>query len=116
VRKIDSAGAVTTMYGVLWTTLANPTSAEIIRHADGIGSAARFQYPTGIVAVGNRLILGDLGGAWQPNTPRSATIRAIDLSTGMVSTIAGTVGVFGNADGIRSSPTDVRRGRSSSVS
>ena len=63
----------------------NPTVANIIRHANGVGSAARFEYPTGIVAVGNRLILADLAGVFQssphPNTPRAATIRAIDRAT-----------------------------------
>ncbi len=100
VRAIDVAGAVTTPYSILYTPGIDPYS--IISHVDGVGSAARFEYPTGIVAVGDMLILGDLGGVFQssphPNTPRSATIRAIDLPTGMVSTIAGSG--FGNADGI----------------
>ena len=80
VRKITPAGVVTTLAG----TAGMPGSA------DGSGSAASFRSPTGIAldAAGN-LYVSDTG---------SATIRKI-TSAGAVSTLAGTAGSQGSADG-----------------
>ena len=80
VRKITPAGVVTTLAG----TAGMPGSA------DGSGSAASFRSPTGIAldATGN-LYVSDTG---------SATIRKI-TSAGAVSTLAGTAGSQGSADG-----------------
>lgn len=58
--------------------------------ADGIGSAARFNNPTGIAvdATGNQIV----------SDSANHTIRSV-TPAGLVSTIAGTPGVAGHADG-----------------
>lgn len=83
VRKVILAtGAVSTIVGI----------AGMPGSADGVGIAARLSFPTGVWAdrVGN-LFVSDAG---------NYTIRKVVLSTGLVSTIAGNVGMSGNADGI----------------
>ncbi|MCC6544985.1 MAG: hypothetical protein IT392_10895 [Nitrospirae bacterium] len=57
--------------------------------ADGIGTAARFKSPKRGVRIGNRLYIADTG---------NNTIRAIDISTAAVTTLAGTPGVAGSKD------------------
>jgi len=80
IRKVTSAGLVSTLAG---KTLA-PGSA------DGSGAAARFNSPEGIAADN----IGNLYVADRTNN----TIRKI-TPTGLVSTLAGTAGVLGSADG-----------------
>lgn len=78
IRKIVIAtGAVTTLAG----------SAGVYGSADGIGSAARFGYPTGISTDGTSLYLTD-----------SASIRKIVIATGLVTTVAGHAGNGTSAD------------------
>lgn len=81
IRKITPAGVVTTLAG----------SAEALGSADGIGAAARFDYPLGITAdvVGNLYVTDD----------GNQTIRKI-TPDGMVSTLAGQAGTRGSADGM----------------
>ena len=81
IRKIViSTGVVSTLAG-------NTTAGS----ANGIGAAASFNYPTGVAADG----LGNLYVADYNNNE----IRKIVISTGVVSTLAGTT-TFGSADGI----------------
>jgi len=87
IRKIViSTGAVTTMAG----------SAGVNGSADGTGTAARFYHPFGITTDGTNLYVTDYG---------SSTIRKIVISTGAVTTIAGSAGVVGSADGTGTAAT-----------
>jgi hypothetical protein len=81
IRKIAIAtGVVTTLAG----------TAGVPGTADGIGTAANFYLPYGIVADGAKLFVADA---------YNSTIRSIVIATGAVTTIAGTAGVPGIADG-----------------
>jgi YVTN family beta-propeller protein len=81
VRAIDLATrAVTTLAGTF----------EARGTIDGIGHAARFAFPLGLSVLGGTLYVADGG---------NDTIRAIDLATRAVTTVAGTAGQIGSADG-----------------
>ncbi len=81
IREIEiSTGAVTTVAG----------SAGVIGSADGTGTAATFYYPTGITTDGINLYVADNG---------NSTIRKTAIPTGAVTTVAGSAGVIGSADG-----------------
>ena len=58
---------------------------------DGVGAAANFYLPYGITMYGTRLFVADTV---------NNTIRSIDLTSGTVSTLAGTAGKNGSYDGI----------------
>ncbi|MGZ8460761.1 MAG: NHL repeat-containing protein [Candidatus Deferrimicrobiaceae bacterium] len=79
IRKIDAAGRVTTFAGAF----------GVAGSADGTGAAARFNLPSGIVAVGTTLYVCDTG---------NHTIRKIVSTSGLVTTVAGTPGVPGAVD------------------
>ena len=81
IRKITSGGVVTTLAG----------TAGIAGSADGNGSVARFNFPSGL-AVDNA---GTIYVADEVNQ----TIRKV-TSSGVVTTLAGTAGVTGWADGL----------------
>ena len=83
IRKVTSAGVVTTLAG-----LAGSSGST-----DGTGSAARFNFPYGITVntAGNLFVTDTV----------NQTIRKV-TSAGVVTTLAGTVGVTGTADGIGS--------------
>jgi hypothetical protein len=87
IRKIViSTGAVTTIAG----------SAGIDGSADDVGTAATFRHPFGIATDGTDLYVTDSG---------NHTIRRIDISTGAVTTIAGSAGTNGSADGTGTAAT-----------
>ena len=80
IRKITSAGAVTTLAG----------SANQLGSADGIGGAARFNTPSGVAVDGD-------GNVYVADS-NNYTIRKI-TSTGAVTTLAGSAGQLGTTDG-----------------
>jgi sugar lactone lactonase YvrE len=80
VRKITPAGLVSTLAG----------AAGVAGSADGSGASASFRYPTSIVADGS--------GNLYVTDPGQNTIRKI-TPVGLVSTLAGTAGVYGGVDG-----------------
>jgi hypothetical protein len=79
IRKITPAGAVSTIAG-----------AGVAGSADGTGTVARFNLPYGLAVDGlGNLLVADTG---------NHTIRQI-TPDGTVTTLAGTAGVSGTADG-----------------
>ena len=80
IRKITSAGVVTTLAG----------TAGSSGSADGTGATARFSYPSGVAVDG-------AGNVFVADSANS-TIRKITPS-GVVTTLAGTAGSYGSADG-----------------
>ncbi|MDO8540879.1 MAG: immunoglobulin domain-containing protein [Opitutaceae bacterium] len=80
IRMVTAGGSVTTLAG---TPLAGG-------NADGVGSAARFLYPTGIAV--------DIGGTLYVSDTLNHTIRRISGGT-LVTTIAGSPGSLGNVNG-----------------
>jgi sugar lactone lactonase YvrE len=86
IRKIVIAtGVVTTLAG----------TAGISGSTDGTGAAARFLNPQGITTDGINLYVTD----------ENYLIRKIVIATGAVTTIAGTAGVAGSADGTGAAAT-----------
>ena len=80
IRKISASGSVSTLAG----QAGNPGSA------DGSGGAARFNGPTGVAV--------DPSGNVYVSDPGNSTIRKI-TSSGTVTTLAGSAGTAGSADG-----------------
>jgi len=80
IRKITSAGVVTTLAG----------TAGVSGHSNGTGSAASFSAPSGIA-------IDSAGNIYVADSSNN-TIRNI-TSAGVVTTLAGTAGVTGSADG-----------------
>jgi sugar lactone lactonase YvrE len=80
IRKITKAGVVTTLAG----------TAASLGSANGTGTEARFNYPTGVsVDRSGNVFVAD----WN-----NSTVRKINLE-GLVTTLAGTVASIGSADG-----------------
>jgi sugar lactone lactonase YvrE len=80
IQRITPGGIVTTLAG----------SSGVKGSADGVGSSATFNTPEGIaVDSGGTVYVADTG---------NSTIRMI-TGAGIVSTLAGTAGVVGSADG-----------------
>ncbi len=81
IRKIDIAtGVVTTLAG----------KAGVAGPSDGTGTAATFNEPLGITTDGTNLYVTDAG---------NNTIRKINISTRVVTTLAGSAGSGGYLDG-----------------
>ncbi len=80
LRKVTAAGVVTTLAG----------SAGLSGSADGTGAAARFYYPSGVVAHpdGNLYVTDSFNQTLRKVTP-----------AGVVTTLAGSAGLGGSADG-----------------
>ncbi|MBI3414564.1 MAG: immunoglobulin domain-containing protein [Verrucomicrobia bacterium] len=80
IRKVTPAGEVTTLAGL----------AGSFGSADGTGSAARFNAPTGVAvdSTGNVYVTDELNHIIRKVTP-----------SGEVTTLAGLAGSFGSADG-----------------
>jgi NHL repeat len=89
VRKITSAGVVTTFAGQL----------GVQGSADGIGTAATFNSPRGVAtdAAGNVYVADTSEGS--NGTTGNDTIRKI-TPTGVVTTLVGKAGMSGSTDGI----------------
>jgi hypothetical protein len=83
IRKITPAGVVTTFAGSAGNTGSN----------DGIGSAARFNFPTGLAfdGLGNLYVVDSIND----------TIRKITAAAS-VTTLAGAAGIVGSSDGFGS--------------
>lgn len=82
IRKITPAGEVTTIAG----------TAGAAGSANGTGDAARFNVPQGVALnpAGTTLFIADTG---------NHTIRRLVVATNAVTTLAGTAGAAGSADG-----------------
>jgi sugar lactone lactonase YvrE len=70
------------------TTIAG--TAGITGSADGTGAGARFYFPAGITTDGTYLYVSDQG---------NNTIRKIVITSGVVTTLAGTAGTSGAVEG-----------------
>jgi len=80
VRKVTPTGVVTTLAG----------SAGTPGSRDGTATIARFDTPGGIASAGTSLYVADTG---------NHTVRKVETPSGAVSTIAGSAGNPGFADG-----------------
>ena len=106
VRAYNSSGvgansstvSVTTGAAVVVTTplIVNTLAGQPLTSgsADGIGSAARFYYPSGVAA-------DNAGNLYVADTDND-TIRKIVAATGAVTTLAGQAGSSGSDDGVAS--------------
>src|SRR3972149_4112224 len=76
---------LTSTNGVVTTFAGSTTSGS----TDATGTSARFYYPTGITTEGTNLFVADYG---------NYAIRKIVISTGVVTTIAGSAGSSGSTN------------------
>ncbi|HWV15211.1 MAG TPA: hypothetical protein VN030_07245 [Cellvibrio sp.] len=84
IRKVNIASRqVTTLAG----------KSGVLGASDGLGIAARFAEPSSITCDGKNLYIADT---------QNHSIRKLELSSGEVTTLAGTPGVPGRADGMGS--------------
>jgi sugar lactone lactonase YvrE len=92
IRKMTPAGAVSTLAG---------SFSAFGGSADGTGAAAQFASPSGVAvdAAGNVYVADTMNDAIRKITP-----------AGVVTTLAGTAGVYGSADGIGSDAQFARPG------
>lgn len=81
IRTVTTAGVVTTLAGTIGTSGS----------ANGAGTAATFNAPSGIATDGTTVYVADSG---------NHLIRKIVIATGVVTTVAGTAGSAGSTDGV----------------
>ena len=82
IRKdVISSGVVTILAG---------STSQGYGTTDGTGTSAMFKNPKAITTDGTNLYVGDSG---------NKTIRKIVISSGVVTTLAGTAGTYGSTDG-----------------
>ena len=79
IRKVTAAGVVSTLAG-----------SGVAGSANGTGAAASFRFPQGVATDGTNVYVADT---------YNHAIRQIVISTGAVTTLAGTVGTSGLANG-----------------
>ena len=79
IRKVTAAGVVTTLAG-----------SGIMGNANGTGAAASFRAPRGVATDNANIYVADTS---------NHAIRQIVISTGVVTTLAGTVGTSGTTNG-----------------
>jgi hypothetical protein len=77
-------------------TPAVSTLAGALLGADGTGGMASFNNPDSVVSDGTNLYVADSG---------NNTIRQVVIATGATTTLAGTAGMQGNADGTGAAAT-----------
>jgi len=88
IRKVTPAGLVTTLAGQAPAPSVDPWST--VGYADGVGSAARFNFPRGVAVDGaGNVYVADSG---------NSTVRKVAPDR-VVTTLAGTAGAIGSADG-----------------
>jgi len=87
IRKVTSSGAVTTLAGMpQFDHFGSPIGGS----ADGTNATARFSYPMGVTVDGT-------GNIYVADTGNSTIRKVTDI--GVVTTIAGSAELVGNADG-----------------
>jgi sugar lactone lactonase YvrE len=89
IVTVTTAAPAVVMTPLAFSTLAG--QALCSGSADGVGSAARFDYPSAVAA-------DNAGNLYVADTDNH-TVRKIVISTGAVTTLAGAAGSPGNADG-----------------
>lgn len=92
IRKLDLATSLVS------TLAGNPSQSGT---ADGTGTAAEFNNPTGLATDGTYLYVADTS---------NYTIRSVEIATGKVSTLAGVAGLNGENDGLKTSATFISPG------
>jgi sugar lactone lactonase YvrE len=86
----DSANFAIREMTIATANVVTYAGAESMGSADGVGSQARFSAPQGLATDGTTAYVADTG---------TDTIRAIEIATGNVTTLAGAAGKPGNVDG-----------------
>jgi len=85
VRKVEPTTGLTTLVAGGWWN-----SVPVSGVTNGTSSSARFNTPFGLTTDGTNIYVGDTN---------NHTIRKIVLASGLVTTLAGSAGVFGATDG-----------------
>ena len=86
----DAANFVVRKMTLASATVSTYAGANSMGASDGTGTQARFAAPSGLAVDGSTAYVADTG---------NDTIRAVDLATGNVTTLAGAAGQSGHVDG-----------------